>query len=139
MSSIKVSPKYGVNPTIPICFFCGKQKNELVLLGRLKGDIEAPKNMCLDYEPCDECKKNMALGVTLIGVLDSPFDERPPIYEYNGVKLYPTGSWAVMKDEAVERMFGEEHGKAAIETRKMFIDNKILTDIQERYQNLDKE
>lgn len=33
MSSIKVSPKYGVNPTIPVCFFCGKPKNEIALMG----------------------------------------------------------------------------------------------------------
>lgn len=59
---IKLSEKYGVNPTIPVCFWCGESKNEIALLGRLgdarKGeDIEAPKNMVLDYEPCDKCKE----------------------------------------------------------------------------------
>lgn len=44
MSSIKLSPKHGVNPTIPVCFFCGKPKNEIALMGRMGGkeDIEAP-------------------------------------------------------------------------------------------------
>lgn len=44
MSSIKISPKHGVNPTIPVCFFCGKPKNEIALMGRMGGkeDIEAP-------------------------------------------------------------------------------------------------
>ena len=54
---IKISPKYGVNPTIPVCFFCGEPKNEIALMGKMKGDIEAPKNMVLDYEPCEHCKE----------------------------------------------------------------------------------
>lgn len=33
MSGIKLSPKYGVNPTIPVCFWCGKEKNEIALMG----------------------------------------------------------------------------------------------------------
>lgn len=53
--SIKISKKYGVNPTIPVCFFCGEQKNEVALLGHIgdyrKGeDIEAPRYAVLDYE-----------------------------------------------------------------------------------------
>lgn len=52
MSSIKISPKHGVNPTIPVCFFCGKPKNEIALMGRMGGkeDIEAPRNLVLDEE-----------------------------------------------------------------------------------------
>lgn len=45
MSGVKISPKYGVNPTIPCCFFCGKPKNEIALLGKIGGrgeDLEAP-------------------------------------------------------------------------------------------------
>lgn len=37
MSSIKLSSKHGVNPTIPVCFFCGEEKNEIALLGRIGG------------------------------------------------------------------------------------------------------
>lgn len=37
--SIKMSKKHGLNPCIPICVFCGKEKNELALLGRLKDDM----------------------------------------------------------------------------------------------------
>lgn len=57
--SIRISEKHGANPTIPICFFCGEDKNEVALLGKLSGDKEAPMRMWIngDYEPCDECKK----------------------------------------------------------------------------------
>ena len=36
-------------------FWCGKERGELALLGKLPGDAEAPKNVVLDYEPCDCC------------------------------------------------------------------------------------
>lgn len=49
--TIKFSPKHGLNPTIPVCFFCGQQKNEIAFMGRLAGDAEAPRNLILDYEP----------------------------------------------------------------------------------------
>ena len=37
MDSILLSPKHGVNPTIPVCFWCGREKNEVALMGYLKG------------------------------------------------------------------------------------------------------
>ena len=33
---IEISPKHGVNPTIPICFWFGEEKGEIVLLGRVR-------------------------------------------------------------------------------------------------------
>ena len=108
--NIPLSPKYGVNPTIPICFMCGKPKNEIALLGRIgdgrKGeDFEAPRYMLLDYNPCDECAAHMRLGVTMLEVQSTPLTpKQPPIQ--NG--LYPTGRWCVLKKEAAARIFGEE-------------------------------
>ena len=40
---IRLSPKHGVNPAVPLCFLCGQAKNEIVLAGRLPGDVEAPR------------------------------------------------------------------------------------------------
>ena len=62
--SIKLSEKYGVNPTIPVCFFCGIPKNEIALLGHIgdkrKGeDFEAPHCVVLDYEPVTVVKINL--------------------------------------------------------------------------------
>ena len=59
---ILLSPKHGLNPTIPICFWCGEEKNEIALMGRIgdarKGeDFEAPMHAVLDYEPCDKCRE----------------------------------------------------------------------------------
>jgi len=121
---IKLSEKYGVNPTIPVCFWCGESKNEIALLGRLgdarKGeDIEAPKNMVLDYEPCDKCKENMALGVTLMEVQNEPLHEKQPEIQKD---LYPTSRWCVITREAADRIFGDQlEGQD-----KVFVDEELF-------------
>ena len=102
-NGITLSPKYGVNPTIPVCFFCGEKKDEIALLGRIGGkqDLEAPKRVALDYEPCDKCKEQWAKGVALIEVTSVPFpDNRPAI---QGV--YPTGRCVVVVPEALKGDF----------------------------------
>lgn len=103
-NSIKISEKYGLNPTIPCCFFCGEQKDEIALLGHIgdhrKGeDIEAPRSAVLDYEPCEGCKKKFSLGVLVIEVtFDQPKDNRPAISkDITGAKAYPTGNYVVLR------------------------------------------
>lgn len=53
MSSIKVSPKHGVNPSILHCVCCGKEYG-IAMLGKLKKDAEAPKDMY--HGLCDRCQ-----------------------------------------------------------------------------------
>lgn len=131
-NSIKISEKYGLNPTIPCCFFCGEQKNEIALLGRLydpdKGeDIEAPRSAVLDYEPCENCKKKFSLGVLVVEVtFDHPKDMRPAISkDLTGAKAYPTGNYVVlrrgvlnvdgnkclMNESVFKRLFSDEMNK----------------------------
>lgn len=95
-----LSPKYGVNPCIPVCFYCGEQKNEIALLGRIggKADLEAPKSAVLDYEPCEKCQKIFAQGVLLIEVTDYPIVQGQPAISQNA---YPTGRHAVVRPEAL--------------------------------------
>lgn len=92
---MRLSPKHGVNPTIPHCFLCGEAKNEIILAGHLKGDAEAPKNMVWDKEPCDKCKEHMEMGIILISVRNGESGENP----------YRTGGWIVLKEEAFRRIF----------------------------------
>lgn len=121
---IKLSKKYGVNPTIPICFWCGEAKNEIALLGHIgnarKGeDVEAPKNMLLDYDPCDKCKGNMALGVTVIEVQDTPLHENQREIQKG---LYPTSRWCVITKEAADRIFGDQLEGSD----KVFVDEELF-------------
>lgn len=102
---VKVSPKHGLNPSITTCFWCGKDVG-IVLLGRMKGDAEAPRRMCLNLEPCDECKAKFAQGVQVIEVTpdgsrfnDSPAFAFKPSNE--ATPMYPTGRFVVVKPECV--------------------------------------
>ena len=122
MANIKISNKYGVNPAVPLCYYCNEPKNEVILAGRLPKDIEAPHNMVWDARPCDQCQKYMQMGIILISVRDGEEEEmareqavwenttawpgqwkgRPkPSYVPNP---YRTGGWIVVKDDAVRRM-----------------------------------
>jgi hypothetical protein len=95
MRGIKVSEKHGVNPMITVCFFCGKDKNEIALLGRLPGDVAAPMHGCIDRVPCDECKGYMEQGVILVSVKNKTLCENP----------YRTGKFVVIKEEAAKELF----------------------------------
>lgn len=89
---------FGLNPTIPQCFFCGEDKNEVALLGAaFKG--EAPMHMCINKEPCDKCKGYMQQGVIFIGVKDGESGENP----------FRTGRFCVIKEEAVKRMLNNSY------------------------------
>ena len=110
--SIRLSEKHGLNPTIPICFFCGEEKPEVAILGKLKNDEEAPRNAVINYEPCDNCKALMEQGITLIEATEQPIEKGiPPISNnavVNGVSkvsVYPTGRWVVLKEEAFKQIF----------------------------------
>ena len=114
---ITLSPKHGVNPTIPVCFFCGEDKNEIALLGRIGGkeDLEAPRKVVLDFEPCDKCKEKFAQGVLLIEVTQTPTYIGMPIAE----NAYPTGRYVVVKPEALNGDF--KAGSKALVLQKDFI------------------
>lgn len=71
---IYLSPKHGVNPSLTQCFFCGEASG-VALCGRLPSDAEAPYMMCIDREPCSECKEHMARGVILVSVQDAATDK----------------------------------------------------------------
>ena len=119
---IKISPKHGLNPTIPVCFWCGKQKNEIALMGHMKGDIEAPKNMVLDYVPCEECQSHMAMGVAILEASDHPNTEgQPPMQK----GVYPTSRFVVVTTECADRVFNAYAPWS--EGKKVFVDSDVFS------------
>ena len=122
MSGIKISPKHGLNPTIPVCFWCGKQKNEIALMGRMKGDIEAPKSMVLDYVPCEECQNHMNMGVAILEASDHPNTEnQPPMQE----GVYPTSRFVVVTTECADRVFNAYAPWS--KGKKVFVDSDVFS------------
>lgn len=133
-NSIRVSEKHGVNPTIPICFWCGKEKNEVALLGKLPKDAEAPRSMWIfgDYEPCEDCKKLREQGVSLIEatVVPSLNENQPPMIQYEDYGVYPTGRHIVMKDSAIRKIFEEEKADILCEKRMGFVDPETMEQLK---------
>ena len=128
---IKVSPKYGLNPTLPVCFWCGQERGDIALLGhigdgRKHEDIEAPRHAIIDFEPCGECKEHMALGFTLMEATSKPNQYSSMPYR-NGV--YPTGRYAVVNPKAIQRIFGDVSAKQG---GKAFLDSQVF---QEMFMN----
>lgn len=109
--NITLSPKHGLNPTIPVCAWCGEPKNEIALMGRIKTDVrgedpEAPMHCVLDYEPCEHCAEQWATGVVVLeATTRRPTPYRPPIQKNGDDEIYPTMRYVVIKPEAAERLF----------------------------------
>ena len=85
--------KTGANPTIPLCPYCGKAKNEVLLTGLIgekwarehgHSDGQMPMHVQLadDFEPCDKCKEK---GIAMV--------------EMDPATRKPTGNrWLVTRD-----------------------------------------
>lgn len=111
MNKIYLHKEHGVNPTISQCIMCGKDKNEIALLGAAYKE-KAPMHMVTSIEPCEDCKNQyLSKGVLLFESLDGKT---------------PTGSFAVIKDEAFQKMFSMEIPKHKI----CFVDSEIIKFIQ---------
>lgn len=124
--AINLSPKYGINPTVPICFWCNKEKNEIAVLGKLPNDTKAPDSCLLDYWPCDQCETIMHRGIVLIGTTAQPFaDGRPPICD----NVYPTGNWIVVKPDAIYRIFDPHTATDIINKGWSIIEDDLLAKI----------
>jgi hypothetical protein len=104
-NSVKLSPKHGLNPTIPVCFWCGQDKNEVALMGKIdKEDSEVPRKLITNYEPCDKCKELFSKGIHVIGVTEKPIVEGMfPIVKDNVKTLYPTGAMFVATEDWTQR------------------------------------
>ena len=106
---IMLSDKHGVNPAVPRCFYCMKDKDLIYLLGKTRGDVEAPHGAVWDMEPCEKCKKWMKEGIIVISVrddqgqelVDAHRDNRPP-------NPYRTGGFWVIKHGVLDDIFDEE-------------------------------
>lgn len=110
MANIKLSPKHGVNPTIPVCAWCGEPKNEIALLGKLnREDSEAPMHCVLDYVPCEHCAEQWSIGVAILeATTKRPEPYRPPMQKDKGNDIYPTMRMVVINPESASEIFGQE-------------------------------
>lgn len=129
---INLSPKHGLNPTIPVCAWCGKEKNQIAIMGRIKTNIkgedpEAPMHCVLDYEPCDCCKEQWSQGVAILeATTKRPEPYRPPMRKEGNTEIYPTMRMVVIKTESAERIFEGSEFKAG---QKLLLEDEAFEKI----------
>lgn len=136
MSSIRVSEKHGVNPSLDTCFWCGGDAG-IVLFGRLKDDAEAPRRVCSGYAPCSKCQEMRAMGITIIALEPKAYNgDKPEITP----GFVPTGRWSVLKEEAVIRILNQPLLDQVLKTRAVYMleeeYRKLIPD--EEINNVDK-
>ena len=108
--NVRLSKKHGVNPTIPVCAWCGEHKNEIALLGKIdKEDSQAPMSCVLDYNPCDKCAEQWSQGVAILeATTQRPTPYRPPMKQDRSTDIYPTMRMVVIKPESASQILGSE-------------------------------
>ena len=108
-NSIRLHPEHGLNPTMPVCWFCGEDKGEIALLGSAyKG--QAPMHMCIDRSPCSKCQAMMKTHVLFMEATSPE---------------HRTGRMVWVKEEAVSRVIRPSNmAQDVLKHRVCFIDTE---------------
>lgn len=100
---IRVSEKHGVNPSITICPICGKETG-IALLGKLKGDEEAPMRMLSD--PCDDCISKLGNDkIYILAINDQRHSTKAIIIERSVLNIPVKGYMTFMKENEFDKVF----------------------------------
>ena len=106
--SIKLSPEHGLNPSITHCECCGKEIG-IALLGRLKGDVKAPRDIAMGL--CDDCQKVIdQQGLMIIEVRNGESGKNP----------YRTGRLVGITKDAKDKMFKDVKSPVCYMEHSMF-------------------
>lgn len=100
---IRVSEKHGVNPSITICPICGKETG-IALLGKLKGDKEAPMRMLSD--PCDDCVSKLGNDkIYILAINDQGYGTKTIIIKRSALNISVKGYMILMKENEFDKVF----------------------------------
>lgn len=100
---IRVSEKHGVNPSITICPICGKE-TDIALLGKLKGDKEAPMRMLSD--PCDDCVSKLGNDkIYILAIDDQGYGTKGIIIKRSALNIPVKGYMTLMKENEFDKVF----------------------------------
>lgn len=122
-------PLYGSNSTIPVCFWCGKARNELVKLGDRYAD-KAGMMMCVDFKPCPECSTQRAGKTTFIEVQFERRGALPSVAKNKGKDLYATGRWGTIDNiDEMMKYFDPVMQKAITKNDHIYVDKLMFETI----------
>jgi len=89
---MRLSKDHCLNPTVSTCWWCGGEKNEVILTGaagekmaKSMGfkDGKMPMNTIMDMDPCDKCLGHQELGVMFVSVKEDDLEKYAEAQSYN--------------------------------------------------------
>lgn len=103
------------NVSLMQCFYCMKDYG-VAIDRRLRQSL--PHRACFDHDPCPECEKLMEQGVILISVDETKSTDRQ--------NPWRTGGFAVVRDEAIERLVKPpELAQRILKVRMAFLPDEV--------------
>jgi len=113
--SIRLHPTRGLNPKLVVCYFCHREKNELVLLGNVASsnrEVQDSKYLVVDKKPCEWCRENMAKGIVLVETSKDSTGE-----------IVIRGGYAVVTEKFIRRTLNEAVVEGMLKHRLAFIES----------------
>jgi hypothetical protein len=111
---ILLSPQYGVNPSVELCWLCGESMG-VILFGKMKRDKEAPPSCTLGHV-CKRCQTLMELGIIMALSKDGK---------------NPAGSFVVIKEEAFKRIVNaDDLREYGLKHRLVLVDDEVFAMLQ---------
>ena len=135
--AIRFSKKHGVNPSVEVCFWCGEPMG-VALLGKLKGDAEAPREICTGYEMCDKCKEHNKTMIHMIEASTTPIHEGQPSIN-PGLNAYPTGRNFWIKDEALKQILKPESFEETLKHRSALLEPDVFNEFANMIQKFSED
>lgn len=99
-------------------------------------DRDTPK-IVNDYTPCSSCANLITKGCVIIEVQDIPMQIDQPTLVIE--KNYPTGTWFVLKDASVHKLFNPESAAKMLENKIAFLDCNMIKGLGLRMEKEHKE
>ena len=100
---ITLSKKHGLNPSITVCPICGKEIG-IALLGKLKGDEEAPRKIIGDL--CDDCISKLGNDkIYILAINDQGYGTKAIIVERSALNIPVKGYMILMKENEFDKVF----------------------------------
>ena len=101
--NIILSEKHGVNPSITVCPICGKEIG-IALLGKLKGDEEAPRKIIVDL--CYYCISKLGNDkIYILAINDQGYGTKGIIIKISALNIPVKGYMTLMKENEFDKVF----------------------------------
>ncbi len=114
---------------ISICFWCGNEKEEILIGKKAISEEKIQTKAIGNYDPCEQCKSGMSNGITLIEATENPIAVGQKKLQHG----FPTGRWAVLPEETIRSLIQDEQMlKKILKSRKTLTHPEVFAMLFEK-------